>query len=223
MLSVPLCALCVKAFALVLSGTGTLVCALAISQLAPSSPTIELTAPVLFSLCNGYTPFMPKPVALLRVRPAKPRDVPAIASLIRGLAKYERLIRGCRTDLRRLRRHGFGSHRYFQSLLVTRTGRPIGFAVYYFTYSTFTCRPVLFIEDLFVLPEERGAGAGVALMKALARVAVRKGCRQMEWIVLDWNEPAIRFYQRLGARLDRSWALTRLTGPSLRRLATSRS
>ena len=165
---------------------------------------------------------MSKPAPRLCVRPASVRDVSAIVSLIRGLAKYERLSRSCRTDARRLRRHGFGPRRYFDALLCTRGGRTIGFAVYYFTYSTFRSRPVLFIEDLFVLPEERGAGAGAALMKALARIAVRKGCRQMEWIVLGWNKPAIRFYNRLGARLDRSWALTRLTGRNLRRLAARR-
>lgn len=154
----------------------------------------------------------------LRIRPGTSRDVPAILKLIRGLAKYERLTRDCRTNASRLRRHGFGRRRFFETLLFTRAGRPIGVAIYYFAYSTFTCRPVLFIEDIFVLPEQRGHGAGRALMTALARVAVQKGCEQMEWIVLDWNVPAIRFYRRLGARLDRTWVLTRLTSPHLRRL-----
>ncbi len=157
----------------------------------------------------------------LRIRPGTPRDIPAIVSLIRGLAKYERLSRWCRTDARRLRRDGFGRHRYFETLICTRAGRAIAFALYYFAYSTFSSSPVLFIEDIFVLPAERGGGAGTALMKSLARVAVRKRCRQMEWIVLDWNKPAIRFYRRLGARLDRTWVLTRLTGAKLRRLARS--
>ena len=159
---------------------------------------------------------------VLRIRSGTARDIPAISSLIRGLARYERLGRWCRTDPRRLRRDGFGHRRYFETLVCTRAGRPIGFALYYFAYSTFASSPVLFIEDLFVLPNERGLGAGKLLMKGLGRVAVRKGCQQMEWIVLDWNKPAIRFYKRLGARLDRTWVLTRLTGANLRRLARSK-
>jgi len=155
----------------------------------------------------------------LRIRAATVRDIPAIVSLVRGLAKYERLSRWCHPDPRKLRRHGFGRRRYFETLLCERDGQAIGVAVYYFNYSTFSSGPVLFIEDIFVLPEERGVGAGTALMKALARVAVREGCNQMEWIVLGWNTPAIRFYNRLGARLDRTWVLTRLTGTKLRRLA----
>ena len=158
----------------------------------------------------------------LRIRPATARDVPTITSLIHELAKYERLTRHTRLDAKRLRRDGFGRRPYFGALLALRGKRPIGYAVYYFAYSTFSCGPVLFIEDIFVLPEERGRGAGRALMVALAGVAVRKGCSQMEWIVLDWNAPAIRFYEGLGARLDRTWVLTRLTGSNLRRLARAR-
>jgi len=167
---------------------------------------------------------MPRPEkrSALRIRPGTPRDISALLTLIHGLAKYERLTRHCRTSAARLRRHGFGRHRYFGSLLCTRAGRPIGYAIYYFTYSSFTCRPSLFIEDIFVLPSDRGCGAGKALMSALARVAVRKGCGQMEWIVLDWNTPAISFYRRLGARLNKTWVLTRLSATHVRRLARSR-
>jgi GNAT superfamily N-acetyltransferase len=167
---------------------------------------------------------MPRPEkrSALRIRPGTPRDIPALLTLIHGLAKYERLTRHCRTSAARLRSHGFGRHRYFESLLCTRAGRPIGYAIYYFTYSSFTCRPSLFIEDIFVLPSDRGSGAGKALMSALARLAVRKGCGQMEWIVLDWNTPAIRFYRRLGARLNKTWVLTRLSAAHVRRLARSR-
>jgi len=118
-----------------------------------------------------------------------------------------------------IRRHGFGRRRYFETLICRRDGRPIGLALYFFTYSTFLGRPSLYLEDLFVLPEERGAGAGRALLRALARIAVRRGCGRMEWAVLDWNTPSIRFYRRLGAELRREWLLTRLTGPALRRLA----
>jgi len=119
----------------------------------------------------------------------------------------------------RIRRHGFGRRRYFEALLARRGRAVVGFALYYFTYSTFAGRPTLYLEDLFVLPAERGRGAGRALLRALARLAVRRGCGRMEWTVLDWNAPSIRFYEKLGARLRREWILTRLAGAPLRRLA----
>jgi GNAT superfamily N-acetyltransferase len=158
----------------------------------------------------------------LRVRPGTRRDVPTIVRLIRGLAAYERLARECEATLGRIRRDGFGPRRYFETLICERDGDAIGFALYFFTYSTFMARPTLYLEDLFVLPVERGKGAGRALLEALARVAVRRGCGRMEWTVLDWNTPSIEFYEALGARLRREWILTRLTGASLRRLARRR-
>jgi GNAT superfamily N-acetyltransferase len=158
----------------------------------------------------------------LVIRPATARDVSTIVKLIRGLADYERLAHEVRISAARVRRHGFGRHRYFDTLLCERHGAPIGFALYFFTYSTFLARPTLYLEDLFVLPAERGSGAGRALLKALARMAVARGCGRMEWTVLDWNEPAIRFYEQLGAQLRRDWILTRLTGEPLRALASGR-
>ena len=122
----------------------------------------------------------------------------------------------------RIRRHGFGRRRYFETLICRRGRTPIGLALYYFTYSTFVGRPTLYLEDLFVLPAERGHGAGLALLRALAKIAVRHGCGRMEWAVLDWNTPSIRFYQKLGATLRREWILTRLAGAPLRRLAGGR-
>ena len=155
----------------------------------------------------------------LVIRAGTARDVPTILALIRGLAEYERLAHQMEATPARVRAHGFGPRRYFQTLICRRGGRPVGFALYFFTYSTFLARPSLYLEDLFVLPEERGTGAGKALLRALARIAVRRGCGRMEWAVLDWNRPAIRFYRRLGAQLRRPWILTRLTGTPLRRLA----
>jgi GNAT superfamily N-acetyltransferase len=155
----------------------------------------------------------------LVIRAGTARDVPTILALIRGLAEYERLAHQMEATPARVRAHGFGPRRYFQTLICRRGGRPVGFALYFFTYSTFLARPSLYLEDLFVLPEERGTGAGKALLRALARIAVRRGCGRMEWAVLDWNRPAIRFYRRLGAQLRRQWILTRLTGTPLRRLA----
>ena len=157
--------------------------------------------------------------ASVRIRPGTVKDVPAIVSLIRGLAKYEHLTHEVRTSPKRLRRDGFGPHRYFETLISYRDGRAVGFALYFFAYSTFACRPTLYIEDIFVLPEERGRGIGKALLVELARVATRKDCGRMEWAVLDWNTPAIKFYQKLGANLRKEWILTRLSGPALRRLA----
>jgi GNAT superfamily N-acetyltransferase len=123
----------------------------------------------------------------------------------------------------RIRRHGFGRRRYFEALICRRGRAPIGLALYYFTYSTFLGRPTLYLEDLFVLPEARGHGAGRALLRALAAIAVRRGCGRMEWTVLDWNAPSIRFYRKLGATLRREWILTRLAGAPLRRLARAPS
>ncbi|HYB44688.1 MAG TPA: GNAT family N-acetyltransferase [Candidatus Methylomirabilis sp.] len=153
------------------------------------------------------------------VRRGRRRDATTILRLIRGLAEYERLAHQVEATVARIRRHGFGRRPYFETLICRRRGRAVGFALYFFTYSTFLARPSLYLEDLFVLPEERGQGAGKMLLEALARIAVRRGCGRMEWTVLDWNRPAIVFYRRLGARLHKEWILTRLTGSSLRRLA----
>ena len=153
------------------------------------------------------------------IRRGTERDVPTILRLIRGLAEYERLAHEMEATTARVRAHGFGRRRYFETIICRRGGKPVGFALYFFTYSTFLARPTLYLEDLFVLPEERGTGAGKALLRALARIAVRRGCGRLEWTVLDWNRPAIGFYKRLGAKLRRQWILTRLTGAPLRRLA----
>lgn len=155
----------------------------------------------------------------LSIRRATRRDAPVIVRLIRGLAEYERLAHEMVTTAAHIRRHGFGRRRYFEALICRRGRTAVGFALYFFTYSTFLGRPTLYLEDLFVLPEERGRGAGRALLAELARIAMRRGCGRMEWAVLDWNKNSIRFYKRLGAKLRRDWILTRLTGSALRRLA----
>lgn len=158
----------------------------------------------------------------LTIRRGTPRDVPTIVAMIRGLADYERLAHEVRVTPERVRRHGFGRRRYFETLLCRRGRRPVGFALYFFTYSTFLARPTLYLEDLFVVPEERGRGAGKALLVELARIAERRDCGRLEWAVLDWNAPAIRFYEALGAELRKDWILTRLTGEPLRNLARAR-
>jgi GNAT superfamily N-acetyltransferase len=158
-----------------------------------------------------------------RIRPGTARDVPAILDLVRKLADYERLRGEVKATLARFRKDGSGRTRYFRTLICRRGRRRVGFALYFFAYSTFLARPTLYVEDLFVLPHHRGQGAGKTLLAALARIAVRKGCGRMEWTVLEWNKPAIRFYQRLGARLRREWILTRITGAPLHRLARGRA
>src|SRR5262249_20927291 len=155
---------------------------------------------------------------MLTIRRARRRDAGTILALIRGLAQYERLTREVKATAARIREHGFGHRRYFEALICERDGRAIGFALYFFTYSTCAGRPSLYLEHLFVVPEERGQGAGRALLRALARVARVRGCGRMEWAVLHWNRPAIRFYERLGARLRRDWVLTRLSGRALQSL-----
>lgn len=160
--------------------------------------------------------------ARLSIRRGTARDLPTILALIRGLAEYEHLAHEMEAAPARLARHGFGRRRYFETLICRCGRRPVGFALYFYTYSTFLGRPSLYLEDLFVLPEERGRGAGKSLLRALAKIALARGCGRMEWTVLDWNTPSIRFYKRLGARLRKEWVLTRLTGPALRRLARSR-
>ena len=160
--------------------------------------------------------------AALSIRRGTRRDAPTIVALIRGLAEYERLAHEVEITPAQARRHGFGRRPYFETLICRRGRRPVGFALYFFTYSTFLGRPSLYLEDLFVLPEERGRGAGRALLRALGKIALARGCGRMEWTVLDWNAPAIRFYRRIGARLHKEWIHTRLTGAPLRRLARSR-
>ena len=157
--------------------------------------------------------------ARFSIRRATARDVPTLLALIQGLAEYERLGHQVRATGGRLLRHGFGRRRYFEALVCRRQGRAIGLALYYFGYSTFLARPTLYLEDIFVVPAERGQGAGQALLRTVARIAAARGCGRLEWAVLDWNTPAIRFYRRLGARLHREWILTRLVGAPLRRLA----
>src|SRR5213593_1152295 len=158
----------------------------------------------------------------LSIRRGTQRDVLVILRLIRGLAEYERLAHEMVATASQIRRHGFGRRRYFETLICRRGGAPVGFALYFFTYSTFVGRPTLYLEDLFVLPEERGRGAGKALLAELARIAVRRGCGRLEGAVLDWNEKAFRFYRRRGAKPAKQWMLTRLSGKPRRALAAQK-
>jgi GNAT superfamily N-acetyltransferase len=156
----------------------------------------------------------------LTIQPATARDSRVVWDLLMGLAVYERLRHRVEATPARLRRHGFGRRPLFKTLICRRGSVSIGVAVYFLTYSTFMGRPTLYIEDIFVLPRERRRGAGKALLRALARIAVRERCGRMEWSVLRWNRPAIGFYRRLGARAMEDWVQMRLRPPDIRRLAS---
>ena len=153
------------------------------------------------------------------IRDATPDDVPVIAELIRGLAEYERLADEVVLDEEELRSHLFGPRRYADVILAEDEGAVVGFALFFHNYSTFLGKPGIYLEDLFVRPEHRGAGHGKALLSHLARVAVERGCGRLEWSVLDWNEPTIAFYRSLGARAMDEWTVQRLDGDALRALA----
>ena len=159
----------------------------------------------------------------VRVREATVGDVPTIAALIRELAAYEKLLDQVSLSEERLGRHLFGDRRYAEVLLAEEGGEPVGFALFFHNYSTFLGLPGIYLEDLFVLPAQRSRGVGRALLTHLARLAVDRGCGRLEWSVLDWNEPAIGFYRRLGARANSEWTGYRLEGAALERLATEPS
>jgi GNAT superfamily N-acetyltransferase len=157
--------------------------------------------------------------AEITIRPATPDDVPLVLRFIRGLAEYERLLDEVKASEETLREHMFGPRPYCEAILAFDGGAPAGFALYFYTYSTFEAKPSLYLEDLFVLPELRGRGLGKALLVRLAQIALERGCGRLQWQVLDWNEPAIRFYRSLGARLLDEWTTCRLDREAIERLA----
>jgi GNAT superfamily N-acetyltransferase len=152
------------------------------------------------------------------VRSARPEDIPEIARLIRGLAEYERLSGQVSLTEERLREHLFGPRQYAEALLAEEGGRPVGFALFFHSYSTFLGKPGIFLEDLFVEPEHRRKGHGKALLRAVARIAVERDCGRLEWSVLNWNRDAIAFYRSLGAEPLHDWTSFRLTGEPLHAL-----
>jgi len=155
----------------------------------------------------------------LRIRAGDRSDVPLIAELIRGLARYERLESEVTMTEKKLTDSLFGERQYAETIIAEDDGQPVGFALFFHNYSTFLAQPGLYLEDLFVVSEKRGAGVGRALLERLAQIAVERGCGRLEWAVLDWNVDAIRFYQRLGAKPNADWTVYRLTGDPLRALA----
>ncbi len=158
-------------------------------------------------------------VTSIRIERATERDVPLILELIQGLAVYEKLAHEVTATEAGLRETLFGARPAADVIIAYAGDTPAGFALFFPNYSTFLGKPGLYLEDLFVRPEYRGQGLGLALMKRLAQIAVERGCGRFEWSVLDWNEPAIGFYKSLGAKLMDGWSIVRVNGEALTRLA----
>ena len=158
---------------------------------------------------------------MLVIRDAAPSDVPLILDLIRELATYERDPAAVVATEADLLRDGFGKVPRFRVLLAEWSGAPAGFAFFFFAYSTWTGGPVLYLEDLFVRPEHRKRGIGIALMKRLAAIAIEEGCKRFVWQVLDWNAPAIAFYESLGAKVLKDWLTVRMDEAAILSLAGS--
>ena len=156
---------------------------------------------------------------MLNIRPATRADAPVIASLVRELADYEKLLDEAKATPEDFLRELESPNPVIHVLIAEWQGEAAGFALYFFNFSTFVGRPGLYLEDLFVRPAQRSHGIGRALLRALARIAKERGCGRMEWAVLDWNEPALRFYQSLDARQMKEWIIHRLTPVEISRLA----
>lgn len=165
--------------------------------------------------------------AAFHLRPAVPADVPELLRLIRALADYEKLSHLVVVEAEALHRHLFGARPVVEAWVAVLgdADRPdatvaiVGFALCFTNYSTFLGQPGLYLEDLFVEPAQRGLGIGQALLRHLAGVALARGCGRFEWTVLDWNAPAIRFYEAMGASVLPDWRVCRVTGDAIGRLA----
>jgi GNAT superfamily N-acetyltransferase len=160
------------------------------------------------------------PEAGFAIRPAVPDDVDAIVRLIRALAEFEQLAHLVQATPESLAPHLFGPRPVVEALVAESGGRIVAFALFFTNFSTFLAKPGLYLEDLFVDPGERGRGIGQGLLEHLARLAATRGCGRFEWSVLDWNEGAIRFYQRMGATVMPDWRICRIAGPALAAFGT---
>lgn len=155
----------------------------------------------------------------LIIRAAEAGDCDALFELIKALAEYEKLSHLVSGSPIELREHLFGDKHYAEVLLAEIQGQVVAFALFFHNYSTFLTKPGIYLEDVFVLPGFRGQGIGKALLKKVAKIAVERNCGRLEWSVLDWNEPAIGFYQRMGAEVMPEWRICRATGDLLLHLA----
>jgi GNAT superfamily N-acetyltransferase len=154
-----------------------------------------------------------------KIREANEADVPQIHQFIRDLADYEKLGHVVVATEAQLLATLFGDTPFAEVIIAEEDGKPAGFALFFHNYSTFLAQPGIYLEDLFVKPEYRGRGYGKALLARLAQIARERKCGRVDWAVLDWNEPSIKFYESLGARRMDEWHTFRLTGPALERLA----
>ena len=181
--------------------------------------------------CAGYDPPNPderltvpeptSPTTAVTIRAAAREDVPAILGFIEQLADYERLRHEVQASVAALDETLFGAHPAAEVIIASIDARDVGFALFFQTYSTFLARPGLHLEDLFVVPDARGAGVGRALLARLAAIAETRACGRLEWAVLTWNEPAIHFYRQLGAVPLDEWQTYRLDRDGIRALAGS--
>jgi GNAT superfamily N-acetyltransferase len=156
----------------------------------------------------------------IEILPATESEVPVILEMIQGLAEYEKLSHLVTATAEQIRETLFGLRPAAEVLLARWNDEWAGFALFFPNYSTFLAQPGLYLEDLYVKPHARGRGLGLALLTELARLAIARGCGRVDWAVLDWNEPSIRFYRKLGAEPKVEWTTFRLTGEPLRQLAT---
>ena len=154
------------------------------------------------------------------VRAATPADTPLVLALIRELAEYEKLAHEVVATEQDIRAALFGKRPVAECVIAELDDKPVGFAIFFHNFSTFLGRPGLYLEDLYVKPGFRGRGFGRKILAYLARLAVGRECGRFEWAVLDWNIPAIRFYQSLGAQMIEKWKINRLSGTALTKLAT---
>ena len=157
---------------------------------------------------------------MLNIRTATSNDIPLILQFIRELAEYEKAPEQAVATPEDLVRHGFSADPKFRALIAEWDSGPAGFALFFYHFSTWVGRPTLFLEDLFVRPRFRGKGIGKALLLRLAKLAVQEGCGRFEWQVLDWNTPAIEFYESLGAKVMKEWLTMRVSGEELEELAS---
>lgn len=157
----------------------------------------------------------------IAIRAAVRDDLPHIAVFIRDLAEYEKLAGEVRFDEATLARHLFGERPMAEVVIGELDGEPQGFALFFHNFSTFEGRPGIYLEDLFVRPAARGAGLGRALLAYLAKLTIERDCARLEWSVLDWNAPAIGFYERLGARAMNDWTIMRVDADALMRLGNA--
>jgi GNAT superfamily N-acetyltransferase len=157
---------------------------------------------------------------MLNIRAATAADADTVAALVRELADYEKLLHEARASADDFRRELESPNPVIRVLIAEWDGAPVGFALYFFNFSTFVGRAGLYLEDLFVRPDMRGKGVGRALLRALARIARERNCGRMEWAVLDWNTPALEFYKTLDARPMKEWIVHRLTPVEIERLAS---